>query len=187
VDVQAFLDDLAYSTDSGYRSPRGVLRDRRAHCFDGAVFAAAALQRIGHRPLLVDLEAVRDDDHVIAVFRSGSCWGAVAKSNCSGLRFREPVYRSIRELAMSYFELYFNVLGQKTLRRVSVPVSLQRWGTAWQVDDAVMDRIADALIAARHQDLVTKAQVRALAKVDALSYEAGFLGSDPRGLYRPKG
>ena len=161
------------------------MQDSRAHCFDGAVFAAAALQRLGHPPLLVDLEAVRDDDHVLAVFRSGRCWGSIAKSNCSGLRFREPVYRSIRELAMSYFELYFNTLGRKTLRRVSVPVRLTRWGTAWHADDAVMDRIAQALIDARHQELVTRDQVRRLAKVDARSYAAGFLGSDPRGLYRP--
>jgi hypothetical protein len=183
--VQAHLDAIPYSPDPGYRSPRSVLRDGRAHCFDGAVLAAAALQVLGHEPLLVDLEAVRDDDHVIAVWRSGRCWGAVAKSNCSGLRFREPVYRSIRELAMSYFELYFNTLGEKTLRRVSGPVRLSRWGSRWLTEEPVMDEIADALIAARHRDLVTSAQARRLVRADARSMQAGFLGSDPEGLYQP--
>ena len=129
---------------------------------------------------------MRDDDHVIAVYRAGGFWGAVAKSNCSGLRFREPVYRSIRELAMSYFELYFNTLGEKTLRRVSTPVRLMRWGSSWLTDDAVMDSIADALIEVKHHDLLSRAQVRALTKVDQRSYDAGFLGSDPAGLYQPQ-
>jgi hypothetical protein len=104
--IQRFLDGLAYNKEpdgNTCRSPRRVLRDRTAHCMEGALFGAAALCAIGHPPLLLDLEAVRDDDHVLAIFRSHSHWGAVAKSNYSGLRYREPVYRTLRELVMSYF------------------------------------------------------------------------------------
>ncbi len=123
--IQRFLDrDLAYNKEPGgptCRSPRRVLRDRTAHCMEGALFGAAALRMIGHPPLLLDLEAVRDDDHVLAVFRSRGHWGAVAKSNYSGLRYREPVYRTLRELVMSYFEHYYNLKKEKTLRRYSRP------------------------------------------------------------------
>ena len=105
--IQRFLDEtLGYDNDphvSTCRSPRRVLRDGKAQCMDGAIFAAAALHFHGHPPLLVDLEAVRDDDHVLAVYRRQGHWGAVAKSNFSGLRSREPVYRNIRELVMTYF------------------------------------------------------------------------------------
>jgi hypothetical protein len=129
--IQRYLDvEVSYDNEAGgarCRSPRLVLRDRVAHCMSGALFAAAALRTLGHPPLLLDLEAVRDDDHVLAVYRVRGCWGAIAKSNYSGLRFREPVYRSLRELAISYFEHYYNLRGEKTLRRYSRPVNLVRF------------------------------------------------------------
>ncbi len=102
--IQRFLDDLAYNKEPGgatCRSPRRVLRDRTGHCMERAMFGAAALRMLGHPPLLLDLEAQHDDDHVLAIFRVRGCWGALAKSNYSGLRYREPVYRTLRELAMS--------------------------------------------------------------------------------------
>ncbi len=108
-------------------SPRRVLRERTAHCLEGAVFAAAALRVLGFPPLLLDLEAVQDTDHVVAVFRSRGHWGAIAKSNFSGLRYREPVHRSLRELVMSYFEGYINLRGDRTLRAYSRPVDLARF------------------------------------------------------------
>jgi len=118
--VQQFLDDTTYDlTGAGCRSPRRVLRERTAQCLDGALFAAAALRLQGQRPLIMDLEAERDDDHVVAVFQRHGHWGAIARSNYSGLRFREPVFRTLRELALSYFEAYFNLRREKTLRRVS--------------------------------------------------------------------
>src|SRR5690242_19938445 len=128
--IQQYLDDLVYDKEPEgprCRSPRVTMRDRTAHCMSGALFAAAALRMLGHPPLLIDLEAVRDDDHVLAVFRAGRDWGAIAKSNYSGLRFREPVYRSLRELVMSYFEHYFNLEQEKTLRTYSRPVNLERF------------------------------------------------------------
>ena len=106
--IQLFLDrDVAYNKEpqgETIRSPRRVLRDLTGHCLEGALLAAAALRIQGQSPLLLDLGAVRDDDHVLAIFRRGGHWGAIAKSNYSGLRFREPVYRTTRELVMSYFE-----------------------------------------------------------------------------------
>ena len=103
-----------------------VLRERMANCFDGAVFAAAMLSRLGHPPLILDmLPNGRDDDHVLAVYKRDGHWGAVAKSNFAGLRFREPVYRTVRELVMSYFEQYYNVDREKTLRAYTRPLNLQ--------------------------------------------------------------
>ena len=124
VAIQAFLDAIPYSAEEVYRSPASVLRDRMGHCFDGALFAAAALRRLGHPPRIVDMIAVRDDDHILAVYKRFGCWGAVAKSNYVGLRFREPIYRSLRELVLSYFELFYNVAGEKTLRAYTVPLDL---------------------------------------------------------------
>jgi len=126
--IQEFLWKLPYSADECYRSPRSVLRDQTAHCFDGALFAAAALRRIGFPPLLVDmLPNDRDDDHVIALFRVRGCWGAVAKSNFAGLTYREAIHRSVRELIVSYFEQFYNVAKEKTLRAYTAPVNLERF------------------------------------------------------------
>src|SRR5438128_8456694 len=112
--IQRFLDNIPYNTEldgETFRSPRLVLRDRTANCIEGAVLAAAALRVQGEAPLVMDLTAVHDEDHVIAVFKRRGLWGAIATSKFTGLRYREPVYRSLRELAMSYFEHYFNLEG----------------------------------------------------------------------------
>src|SRR5512139_118747 len=116
--IQDFLDTVAYEPEYFNRSPLRVLRERRGHCLDGGIFAAAALRRLGYPALIVDLtpEPLMDDDHVLAVFRKNDAFGAIAKSNFVGLRYREPVFRSLRELVMSYFEDYFNTRGRKTLR-----------------------------------------------------------------------
>src|SRR5438309_10478972 len=102
--IQKYLDDLPYNKEKEGEtcfSPRLVIRNNTAHCFEGALFAAAALRLTGRPPLILDLEAVRDDDHVIAVYRTNGCWGAIGKSNYAGLRFRSPIYRTLRELAVS--------------------------------------------------------------------------------------
>src|SRR5437868_7748332 len=125
--VQRFLDSLPYHLADTAWSPRKVLQEKTAHCLEGAIFAVAALRVLGFPPLLWDLEAVNDTDHVLAIFKVGGCWGAVAKSNFSGCRYREPVYRTLRELAMSYFNIYFNLRGERTLRRYSQPVDLSRF------------------------------------------------------------
>ena len=127
IGIQRALDAMPYQLAGTAWSPRRVLRERTAHCLEGAVFAAAALRVLGFPPLLLDLEAVQDTDHVIAVFRVRGHWGAIAKSNFSGLRYREPVHRSLRELVMSYFDGYINRRGERTLRAYSRPVNLARF------------------------------------------------------------
>ena len=119
--IQRLLDAMPYHLAQTAWSPRRVLQARTAHCLEGAIFAAAALRVLGLPPLLLDLEAVQDTDHVVAVFRIGGRWGAIAKSNFAGLRYREPVYRDLRELVMSYFEGYMNLRGERTLRAYSPP------------------------------------------------------------------
>lgn len=183
--IQAYLDRIPYSIDKFYRSPRSVLRDGRAHCFDGALFAAAALRHAGHPPLVVDLRAVRDDDHVIAVFRRDRHLGAVAKSNMSGLRWREPIYRSLRELVLSFFDDYFSVEGVRTLRSYSTPLDLRTMPFDWTTCDERLDEVATRLDALPHRALLTKAMVRRLLPVDRRSFDAGMLGADDAGLYHP--
>jgi len=107
--IQTFLDEIEYNPKEECRSPRWVMKKKSAHCSEGALFAAAALDFNGYKPLVLDLRAVNDDDHVLAVFQEEQLWGAIAKSNFTTLRFREPIYSSLRELAMSYFEFYFNL------------------------------------------------------------------------------
>jgi len=185
--IQAFLDTIPYSTEPIYRCPRSVLRDHKAHCFDGAVLAAAALRRLGERPLLVDLRAVRDDDHVIAVYRLHGHLGAVVKSNFVGLRFREPVYRSVRELVMSYFDSYYNSEGERTLREHSAPFDLRRYDRlGWMFQEDGLEELAHRLNSARHYRLLTPRMEKTLTRIDDRSFRAGMLGLDPKGLYDPR-
>lgn len=186
-DVQAFLDALPYNTEITCRSPRRVLRARRAHCFEGALLAAAALAHQGRPPLLVDLRAVRDDDHVIAIFREGGGIGAVAKSNTSGLRFRAPIHRTLRELAISYFDDYFNTERERTLRSFTRPLELtEALYPGWRTAEADLDAIGERLDRLAHRPLLTPRMIRGLARVDARRFEAGFLGADWKGLYKAK-
>jgi len=185
--IQAFLDSIPYSAEEIYRCPARVLRDHKGHCFDGALFAAAALRRLGYPPLIVYMIAVRDDDHLLAIYQQNGCWGAVAKSNCVGLRYRDPIYRSLRELAMSYFEDYFNIEGEKTLRGHTVPIDFTQYDRFnWMTSDHGLDTIADELDKRRKFKLLTQDLLAHLAPVDKRSYDAGFMGSDWAGLYDPK-
>jgi len=184
-EIQDFLDRTSYSTEDIYRCPLRVLRERRAHCFDGAVFAAAALRRLGFPPLVLELVPnERDDDHLIALYRRDGLWGAVAKSNFVGLRFREPVFRNLRELVLSYFEQFFNVLGEKTLRAYTLPLNLTRFDSlGWTEQDGAMDPIAEALDRKRRISVITEKAVRQLSLVDERSRRAGLLGADEAGLF----
>ena len=185
--IQQFLDSIPYSSEEVYRSPASVLRDAKGHCFDGALFAAAALRRLGYPPLIVYMIAVRDDDHLLAVYRRNGYWGTVAKSNCVGLRHREPIYRSLRELVMSYFDDYFNTESEKTLRGYTVPIDLSQYDRLnWMTSDEHLEIIADGLDKRRKFRLLTEDMIAHLTPVDKRSYDAGFLGSDWAGLYDPK-
>ncbi len=184
--IQDYLDAVDYSAESVYRSPRSVMRDRKAHCFDGAVFAAAALRTIGFPPLILDMQAVRDDDHVLAVFKRNGCWGAIAKSNFAGLRFREPIHRTLRELVMTYFEPFYNLNREKTLRQYTVPVNLSAYDRlSWTTNDAAMDPIGERLGTVKIHKLMTPAMIRGLHPVDLRAYEAGMLGANMAGIYDP--
>jgi hypothetical protein len=179
--IQHFLDhDIAYNKEPDgdtIRSPRRVLRDKVAHCFEGALLAAAALRVQGFPPLLVDLEAVHDDDHVLAVFKQRGHWGAIAKSNYSGLRFREPVYRNLRELVMSYFEHYFNASREKTLRNYSRPVNLSRFDRiGWMTAEDDLWVISEHLANLPHVPLLRNGAGRRLARVDDRLFAAGLTG-----------
>ena len=184
--IQAYLDETPYSAENRYRCPLRVLRDRQAHCFDGAVFGAAMLRRLGHPALLVDLlPNERDDDHMLALFRVDGRLGAVAKSNFSGLRYREPIFRNLRELVLSYFEDYFNSQGEKTLRAYTVSLNLARFDRQdWLTRDETMDTIAEALDHIRKVPLLTPRMAARLQPVDPLALKAGLLGSNPDGLFK---
>jgi len=180
--IQYYLDnDLKYNKEldgETCRSPRRVMRDRTAHCMEGALFAAAVLRVHGHRPLIIDLEAVRDDDHILAVFKRHGHWGAIAKSNYSGLRFREPVYRTIRELVMSYFEHYYNLEGEKTLRAYSRPVDLSRFDSInWMTSEEDLWEIGRYLCAIPHRNILTPEMARSLCRTDERLYAAGLVGA----------
>lgn len=178
--IQRFLDELAYNKEPGgptCRSPRRVLRDRTAQCMEGALFGAAALRMLGHPALLLDFEAVRDDDHVLAVFRVRGHWGAVAKSNYSGLRYREPVYRTLRELAMSYFEHYYNLRKEKTLRRYSRPVNLKRFDRmGWMTAEEDVWVIPEYLCEIPHTPVLAEPLIPTLGRVDERLFAAGLVG-----------
>jgi hypothetical protein len=184
--IQAFLDEMPYSADPFYRCPRRVVLDRKAHCFDGALFAAAALRELGFPPLLVDMFAVRDDEHILAVFKVDGHWGAVAKSNFVGLRYREPIHRGLRELMLSYFEDFYNAAREKTLRGYTVPLKLQSFDRLrWTTRDEAAEAIAARLDQIRRFPLLTPKMAKRLALMDRRSYEAGMRGCVPEGLYRP--
>jgi hypothetical protein len=177
--IQRVLDAMPYHIASTVWSPRRVLRERTAHCLEGAIFAAAALRVLGFPPLLLDLEAVQDSDHVIAVYRQRGHWGAIAKSNFSGLRYREPVYRTIRELVMSYFEGYINLRGDRTLRAYSRPVDLARFDRShpgWLTSVTDLWFIPEYLVGIPHEPLLRPAMIRRLKRADRRSLQAGLVG-----------
>lgn len=177
--VQRALEAMPYHHASTAWSPRRVLHERTAHCLEGAIFAAAALRVLGFPPLLLDLEAVQDTDHVLAVYRVRGHWGAIAKSNFAALRYREPVYRTVRELAMSYFDGYINLRGDRTLRAYSAPVDLARFDRrrpGWMTTDGELWWVAEHLVGVRHTPLLSPAMIRHLHRVDRRALDAGLVG-----------
>lgn len=180
--IQQFLDEeIGYNKEPDGEtcySPRKVLQERVAHCMEGALLAAMALRRLGFPPLLVDLEAVRDSDHVLAVYRLNDHWGSVAKSDYTGLRSREPVYATIRELAMSYFEDYYNLRGEKSLRAFSRPVNLRRFDRSvkWMTTFEDVWAIPEHLVTIPHTRVLTKTMERSLAMTDVRTFQAGRVG-----------
>lgn len=190
IKIQDFLDAMPINWCKGkeghtYMSPRRVLREQKMHCLEGAVFAAAVLWFHGEKPLLLDLKAEGDDDHVVALYKRNGYWGAISKTNHASLRFRDPVYKTIRELALSYFHEYFvNKTGKKVLRSFSKPFSLRSFGTAWITAEENLDAVVEALDFSRHFKIVPAKNRRLLRKADAMEKKAGSIieweKSDPR-------
>jgi len=175
--VQKFLDDLPYNLSYTARSPKKVLHDGTASCLEGGIFAAAALRVLGFPPLIFDLEAEQDTDHVLAIFKVRGHWGTVAKSNFTGCRYREPVYRSLRELTMSYFNIYFNLRGERTLRRYSRPVNLARFDHLnWMTTEKPIWFIAEYLCEIPHISLLTPAMEENLTRLDRRSVQGEMIG-----------
>ena len=189
IKIQNFLDALPRNCErkgETYMSPRQVLKKNKAHCFEGALLAALALWLQGEKPLLFDLKAKGDEDHVIALYRRNGYWGAISKTNHATLRFRDPVYKTLRELALSYFHEYFeNKKGKKTLRRHSrQPFDLSKLGPDWVTAEEDLVDIVNALEDAPHRRLFPKKNTRLLRPADKMELQAGRLvewpPDDPR-------
>ena len=193
-DIQQYLDSVPYVGEDRDRGPLDVMKDAQCHCLDGGLFAALALRRIGHPGLLIDLVPAHDrrgrpldDDHVLAVFRRNGGWGAVAKSNYAWLRYREPVFRSLRELAMSYFEVYFSIDGLKTLRGYTRPLDISRYDRleyAW--NEAGATALYKALYRRKPIRLISDRAAAGLLPTDERALASGTVGVDFGWVFRPK-
>ncbi len=180
-EIQEFLNSLDYNAEDICRSPYGIIKHKKAHCCDGAIFAAAALESQGHKPYILSLEAVNDDDHVIAPFKIRDKWGCVAKSNTTLLRYREPVYKTIRELVMSFFDLYFNINGEKSLQRYTQLINMNRfkdWKKAGDLNYIWKNKY-------KTYEIIRKSELKKLPKADPHLVKACFMYSLDEGLYKP--
>jgi hypothetical protein len=168
---------MPYHLEDTAWSPRHVLKENTSHCLEGAIFAAAALRVLGYPPLILDMEAHHDTDHVIAIYQVDGHWGAIAKSNYTGCRWREPIYRSLRELALSYFHIYFNMRRQRTLRTFSRPVNLRRFDHShWMTTDKPVWFIAEYLLDIPHFKILRPGLDKRLTRVDDRTFHAETLG-----------
>lgn len=179
--VQRHLDSLEYNPKGGAASPRAVMRDDKAQCYSGALFAAAALRELGHPPRIMWIDAVEDDGHCLALFEKNGRWGAVAKSNFTTIRSREPIYDYV-SLGLSYFDGYFNPTGKRTMRAFSVPIDLEPFeARGWRFDDGDMLYVDDAIdTAPRAWKLPRGVKVE---RVSEALREAGLLGANVNGLW----
>lgn len=182
IEIQDFLDSLPMNWEKKgdtHMSPRRVLLEKKAHCIEGALLAAAALWIAGEPPLIMNVSPRMghgDDDHVITLYKRGGRWGAISKTNHSSIRFRDPIYRTPRELVLSYFhEWFINETGEKVLECYSKPLDLRRFGTDWLTAQIDLWEIADALSVLPHYHLVPKGNWRYVRKADPMEIKAGKL------------
>lgn len=186
--IQDFLDRMPINMEPGGEtctSALVTLRRNRAHCLEGALVAALALWMQGQPPLLVDLKTTDDDvDHVVTLFKQHGHWGAITKTNHAVLRYREPIYRSVRELAASYFHEYFLPSGKKTLRSYSLPFDLRRHSSDWIADETDLWDLERAIDRSPHRPLLTRRQIAGLRRADPVEIEAGEIREWRRGRRR---
>ncbi len=187
--IQEFLDSIPYVGEDLTRTPLLVLQDRKSHCLDGGLLAASALRNIGYPPLLLDLlpEPGTDDDHILAIYRQNGLYGALAKSNYVGLRFREPVYRSVHELMMSYFNDFYSLAHERTLRFYTRPLNLtpyDRYCWEWSLDG--VERVVKRIYSLKLVQVIGPETIGILSPVDERFFTAGMMGTNPDGLFKPK-
>lgn len=178
--IQDFLNKMPINFEENgdtCMSPMMVLKNNKAHCIEGAMLAAVALRLNGEKPLIVDMTASKDDfDHVICVFNRDGMWGCISKTNHAVLRYREPIYKTIRELVMSFFHEYSDDNGKKTLRSYSLPVDLSRFDSLnWMASEEDVWFVPDYLVKVKHFPILNLSQIRGLRKADELEIKAGKL------------
>lgn len=177
--IQEFLNSIPFNFEEKgetHRSVSGTLGHNKAHCFEGALLASAALWIHGRKPLLLDLKTVRPDyDHVVALFEEDGYWGAISKTNHSVLRYRDPIYKNVRELVMSYFHEYFLANGRKTLRQYSEPYDLSKERINWLTGKGNLASLAHKLDNSPHHKIITQRQEGVLRRAEVIEVEAsGF-------------
>jgi hypothetical protein len=183
--IQDYLDNLEYNSADDAASPRYVMISRDAHCLEGGLLAAAALETLGEKPLIVSLQAEEDDHHVITVYRGPRGWGSLSKSNTTLLRGRDPIYASIRELVMSYFEFYFNSKGKKSLYAYSQPINLNLYNHwEWRTTDENLVQLGRSFNNVVHYELLSLSELKRLPKVNQVLIDACFLGANLDGIYK---
>jgi hypothetical protein len=186
IKIQAFLNTVSYSLDHFYRCPLRMFQERIGHCFDGALFAAVALRHIGYPPLILEIiPNAHDDDHLLAIFKFRGHWGAVAQSNFANLRYRDPVYRTLRELVMSYFSYYFNDRGEMTMLGYRKPIDFAIYDKLnWMTSDTNLDFIGDDMGRYKIYRVVTDEMLPILALADERILRSGFVGANMDGLFK---
>jgi hypothetical protein len=184
--IQHYINELKYNPHSSAASPRVVLERGSAHCFEGALLAAALLEFHGHRPMLVDLIAFNDDDHVITPYKMNGYWGAISKTNTTTAGMRLPFYKTIRELVMSYFDFYFNTKGEYSLLKYSKPISLNRLNHfEWRTSQKDLITMGYKLNDFPHINILSKKELQKIPKAPNKVVKATFYKSNPKGLYQP--
>lgn len=176
--IQDFLDSIPFNFENDgetYYSPRIVLKKRVAHCFEGALLAITILRYHGVESYLLDLKARRpDSDHVITIFKINGYWGAISKTNHGVLRYRDPIYKTHRELAMSFFHEYFLNTGEKTLVSFSKPFNpFKKFEYSWVAEEGDLDTIAEALDTSLHLDFIPKENKKYIKKASKTEIKAG--------------
>ena len=183
--IQQFLDELPYDEKGGAVSPRGVLRNGKAQCYSGVLFACAALRELGHPPRMMWIDAASDDGHALALYQIAAMWGSVAKSNFTTIRSREPIYPYFA-LGLSYFDGFFNQYGKRTMRAFTVPVELEQFEPrGWRFDDGPMTYIDRAIDTAQREWVLPRKSIKRISRVSESLRKAGLLGANREGLWRP--
>lgn len=183
--IQGYVNKLIYNPTDYASSPRWVMITGEAHCFEGGLLAAAALELQGLKPLMVDLIAINDHHHVITVYKAATGWGSISKSNTNLLSGRRPFYRSVRELVMSYFDFYFTPQGKLSLYGYSNPINLNsynKWN--WRTSDEDLTEMGMSFAEETHYEIIEEKKLKSQVSVEKRLLDACLLGTNPEGLYK---